>query len=343
MSNKEKKYERNNLKYEQWEIEYLEDTWGVFTINTISRELKRSKEALIAYAEKNGLGGFLYTDEYLTTGEAGVIAGVDYTTIIYWIKHNSLKAKFRKIHKKKVYLIDPQDFKDFLKANQSKWSTLKADLSMFNGNEEWLIKKISEDKNCKYKNTNNMWTVKEEENLIKLVNKGYSNLEIAEILGRTRDSISRRRAHLISLGRLDIDSKIQDDNTVRQFVFGNWGRLSIKEIADATNRTEEQIMAMQWRYNLPSLYNIEDENLFTFIELGEMLKLSRATMRRWTNEFGLKKQELNKGKKKRLVVDIRDVLPFLEANKDNMTSTTYNRCKDILEEYFSSNKLSATA
>ena len=74
-----------------------------------------------------------------------------------------------------------------------------------------------------------------------------------------------------------------------------------------------------------------------------MLKLSRATMRRWTNEFGLKKQELNKGKKKRLVVDIRDVLPFLEANKDNMTSTTYNRCKDILEEYFSSNKLSATA
>ena len=134
-----------------------------------------------------------------------------------------------------------------------------------------------------------------------------------------------------------------DDNTVRQFVFGNWGRLSIKEIADATNRTEEQIMAMQWRYNLPSLYNIEDENLFTFIELGEMLKLSRATMRRWTNEFGLKKQELNKGKKKRLVVDIRDVLPFLEANKDNMTSTTYNRCKDILEEYFSSNKLSATA
>lgn len=343
MSNKEKKYERNNLKYEQWEIEYLEDTWGVFTINTISKELKRSKEALIAYAEKNGLGGFLYTDEYLTTSEAGVIAGVDYTTIIYWIKHNSLKAKFRKIHKKKVYLIDPQDFKNFLKANQSKWSTLKADLSMFNGNEEWLIKKISEDKNCKYKNTNNMWTVKEEETLIKLVNEGYSNPEIAEILGRTRDSISRRRAHLISLGRLDIDSKIQDDNMVRQFVFDNWGKLSIRELAETTNRTEEQISALQWKYNLPSLYDIDDENLFTFIELGEMLKLSRATMRRWTNEFGLKKQELNKGNKKRFVIDVRDVLPFLEENKDNLTSSTYTKCKNTLTEYFSNSKLTITA
>ena len=332
-----KVYENENKEWTENDKNYIYDVWGDFTIKTISRELKRSEEAVIAFASKNGLGGFLYTGTYLTTGQAAEIIGVDYTSIIYWIKNGLIKAKFRKIHKKKVYLIDPKDFKEFLINNQNKWSTLKSDLSIFNGNEEWLLKKISEDKNYKYKNTNSPWTIKEEEELIKLVNEGYSNQAIADILGRTREAISRRRAYLISLGRLGIDSKIQDDNMVRQFVFDNWGRLSIKEMADATNRTEEQIMAMQWRYGLPSLYDIEDENLLTFIELGKLLGVTRDSVRRWATKFNLPKREINKGNKKRFVVDIRDVLPFLEENKNNMTSATYSRCKNILEEYFETN------
>lgn len=330
-------FEKENKEWTENDKNYLYDVWGDFTIKTISRELKRSEEAIIAFAAKNGLGGFLYTGTYLTTGQAAEIIGVDYTSIIYWIKNGLIKAKFRKIHKKKVYLIDPKDFKEFLINNQNKWSTLRSDLSIFNGNEEWLLNKIEADKSYKYKNTNSTWTVKEENELIRLVNEGYSNQVIADILGRTREAINRRRTALIAQGRLNIDSKIQDDNMVRQFVFDNWGRLSIKEMAEATNRTEEQISALQWKYNLPSLYNIEDENLFTFIELGKILGTTRDSIRRWVNKFGLKSQELNKGKKKRLVVDIRDVLPFLEANKDNMTSTTYNRCKNILEEYFENN------
>ena len=108
-------------------------------------------------------------------------------------------------------------------------------------------------------------------------------------------------------------------------------------MADATNRSEEQIMAMQWRYNLPSLYNIDDENLFTFIELSKILGVTRDSIRRWATKFGLRSQELNKGKKKRLVVDIRDVLPFLDENKCNIASSTYAKCKDILIEYFETN------
>lgn len=332
-----KVYENENKEWTENDKNYIYDVWGDFTIKTISRELKRSEEAVIAFASKNGLGGFLYAGTYLTTGQAAEIIDVDYTSIIYWIKTGLIKAKFRKIHKKKVYLIDPQDFREFLMNNQNKWSTLKADLSMFNGNEEWLLKKISEDKNYKYKNTNSPWTVKEEEELIKLANEGYSNQAIADILGRTRDSISRRRGELIAQGRLDIDSKIQEDNAVRQFVFDNWGRLSIKEMAEVTNRTEEQIMAMQWRHNLPSLYNIEDENLFTFIELAKLLGVTRDSVRRWATKFNLPKKEINKGNKKRFVVDIRDVLPFLEENKDNIASSTYAKCKDILTEYFENN------
>ena len=332
-----KVYENEKKEWTEDDKNYIYDVWGDFTIKTISRELKRSEEAVISFASKNGLGGFLYTGTYLTTGQAAEIIDVDYTSIIYWIKTGLIKAKFRKIHKKKVYLIDPRDFREFLMNNQNKWSTLKADLSMFNGNEEWLLKKISEDKNYKYKNTNSSWTLKQEKELIDLVNEGYSNQAIADILGRTREAISHRRGYLISLGRLDIDNKIQDDNAVRQFVFDNWGRLGVKEMAEATNRTEEQIMAIQYRYNLPSLYDIEDENLFTFIELGKILGTTRDSIRRWVNKLGLKSKELNKGNKKRFVVDIRDVLPFLEENKNNMTSATYNRCKNILEEYFESN------
>ena len=124
---------------------------------------------------------------------------------------------------------------------------------------------------------------------------------------------------------------------MRQFVIDNWGAFTIEELAKATNRTNEQIMSIQWKYGLKSLYAINDNNLFTLIELGELLALSRDTMRRWTTKFGLKKQELNKGNKKRFVVDVRDVLPFLEENKTNIAPKTYRKCKTILTEYFNKN------
>ena len=331
-----KKYENENKIWSEEDRNYLYDIWGEIGIAKISRELKRSPEAVISFASKNGLGGFAYTGAYLTTGQAADIIGVDYTTIIYWIKNKLIKAKLKKLHIKRIYLIDPKDFKGFLIDNQDTWSTLKSDLSIFNGNEDWLLKKIDNDKNNKYKNTNTSWTLKQEEELIKLVNDGYSSKDIADILGRTKESIRRRRGELISQGRLGIDSKIKEDNFVRQFVFDNWGKLSIKELADATNRNEEQIMAIQWKYKLPSLYDIKDEDLFTFIELGQILGITRDCIRRWVVNLGLEKQEINKGNKKRFVININYVLPFLEKNKDRIATKTYMKCKINLEEYFKS-------
>ena len=334
-----KMFENENKKWSEEDKNYLYDVWGEIGIHKIAKFLKRSKNSIISFAEKNGLGGFLYTGAYLTTGQAASIAGVDYTTIISWIKSDKLKAKFRKINIKRVYLIDIQDFKDFLKGNLDKWTTLRADLSVFNSDEEWLINKIDADKKYKYKKVNTSWTMKQEETLISLVNKGYSNTAIADILERTPASIERRKSNLSKQGRLSFVTKAEEDLETRQFVFDNWYKLSIKEIAEALNKTEKQISTIQWRYSLPSQFDIEDNSLFTLIELGKMLGTTRDTIRRWINNFDLPYKELNKGNKKRIVVDIDDVLPFVLRNENRLSKSTYERCKSILEKYLEDNTL----
>ena len=164
--------DRSNKAWSEEDKNYLYDVWGEIGIHKIAKHLNRTKKSVLSFAEKNGLGGFLYCGAYLTTGQAGDLIGVDCTTIIYCIKKGYLKATFRKIHKKRVYLIDPEVFKTFLKENQNKWRYEKLKNDIFNEDEEWLLAKRLKDREDIFFKTGEFWTVKEEQEMIKLLEDG---------------------------------------------------------------------------------------------------------------------------------------------------------------------------
>lgn len=182
-----------NKKWSEEERNYLADVWGVLSVNRIAKELGRSPEAVISQAEKRQLGGAIYTDQYLTTITVSNLIGVDQTTIINWIKKKLLKARTSTLRRRRIYLIDPSDVTAFLKNNPTRWNATKIDKSLVDESEEWFRKKYASDLNPTATKRGNLWTTKEENNLLRYVIKGYTNEEIAKLLDRTPLSVKRKR------------------------------------------------------------------------------------------------------------------------------------------------------
>lgn len=179
------------------EREYLMDVWGEISVKKIARHLRRSEAAVISFVERNHLGGaMINTGIYLTTGEAAELIGSYSKQVRNWIESKELKAKKHTLRKRKMYRIDPENFKEFLKDNTQKWDANKLKFGFLNENEKWLIDKRAKDAKTPTTTRSNFWTLKEEQTLMKLVDEGYSNLEIAKILNRTKISVTRKRTRL---------------------------------------------------------------------------------------------------------------------------------------------------
>lgn len=192
---------RNRKKWTQEEKDYVYDNWGDMSIRYIARTLGRSSTSIIRFAEREQLGGAVFNDLFLSTVEASEIIGVDPKTIITWIDTKQLKARKKAIKKRRVYQIDPTDFKDFLRDNQDKWKATNLQEGFFDDNQcEWLINKKERDNNPIAIKSKSLWTIKEQLKLQALVQQGLTNREIAKILNRTQVSVQRKRAKLRELG-----------------------------------------------------------------------------------------------------------------------------------------------
>lgn len=176
--------------------EYVIDVWGEIPIKRIAKNIGKSYDAVKRFAERNGLGGVFYNDHYLTTTLASQIIGVDPTTIQSWIKTKQLKARKQTMGIRKIYLIDPHDYRNFLRDNQDKWNATKLQDGFFDVEVDWLIKKKDADSNLVTLKKGTSWTTKEERRLLELVAEGKTTKEIAIILDRTPKSVQRKRERM---------------------------------------------------------------------------------------------------------------------------------------------------
>lgn len=188
---------RKNKHWTQAEKDYVCDVWGEIPLKRIAKNIGKTPNAIERFAERNKLGGAIYNDSYLTPPKASEIIGVDPTTILTWVKTNKLKARKTTLRRKKVYLIDPNDFRNFLRDNQDKWNATKLQQGFFDVEVDWLIKKLDRDSNPTISKSGSSWTVLEEKKLVELVQLGHKNREIAEILNRTTKSVASKRTRLM--------------------------------------------------------------------------------------------------------------------------------------------------
>ena len=188
---------RENKHWTQAEKDYVCDVWGEIPLNRIAKNIGKTPNAIERFAERNNLGGAIYNDNYLTTVKASEIIGVDPTTILAWVKSNKLKARKQTMRRRKVYLIDPNDFRNYLRDNQDKWNATKLQEGFFDVEVDWLIKKLDKDSNPTLAKRGSSWTVREERKLLELVQQGLKDREIAEVLNRTFKSIENKRKRLL--------------------------------------------------------------------------------------------------------------------------------------------------
>ena len=170
------------------------------------------------------------------------------------------------------------------------------------------------------------WTEEEEKLLEKLVliyKKNYK--EIAEILGRTEDSI------VVKMKKKKLS--IQSDKRIwskeeEELLIDLWGTISIEKLAKELNRTESSIRNKVFNLGLGSAINNNYEGL-KIQEICELFNISRTVVDGYWIPLGLKyKTRKISEKSSYRYVEIKDLLEFLELNQNIWDSR--NLEKDIL-------------
>lgn len=192
---------RHKKRWTQEEIEYLQDNWGLLTINTLAKKLQRTEEAIQQKAMVLKLGKSQYANGLMySPPQVAKLLKKDVKDIYKFIEQGLLKAKRKKLIDRKLYQIHFDDLMDFLKNNPDKWDSRKIPPYTFGIEPGWMQEKRKRD--AKIPNHNKRWSKEEEEHLILLVKAGHPMKVIANILGRSLIAIYRRTEVLREQGRL---------------------------------------------------------------------------------------------------------------------------------------------
>lgn len=186
-------YERDYTEWTEEEKNYVFDMWGLHSPNNIAKHLKRRPSAIRRFAEKHKLNS--KSTGYLIPSEIGRILNKEAETIRYWITNSGLKAIKKRYLRRNSYFIDPQDLKDFLVANPEKWKATQMKDNPLGINEEWLEEKRKQEQEVP--NDKKLWSITDEKLLLQYISEGKSSREISTLLGRTYNSVRRKRTNLL--------------------------------------------------------------------------------------------------------------------------------------------------
>lgn len=231
-------------RWSEQEVIYLQDNWGVLSIECIAKKLKRSKVAIYNRANKIGLG-----DSRLSGGRISLSQFVRATGITsYTIKEKWTKANFKFYRIKQgrfaSYKIDLDFFWKWAEENKKLVSFAKWDEGTLGIEPEWVKEKRKADKlNPAYINGNRKWTKEQDLLLIQMVKLGrYTYKDLANQFKRTEAAIKRRLYDLKVQYRpisREIHKRWTKEENIKMLELHNKGyaNVTIAKILDKTELT----------------------------------------------------------------------------------------------------------
>lgn len=178
------------------EVEYLIDTYGNKSIESIANYLGRSKIAVVEKAQRVGLGSFFSNStrcipintlsKFIGSGSGGYIK-------ISWVRNRNLPIHKLKRLNKTFEVIYLDEFWEWAYNNQSILDFSKFEKYALGPEPKWVDEKRNRDitHGLKFKKT--PWTKLEDDRLKLLLNKNkYSYSELSTLLNRTTGAIQRR-------------------------------------------------------------------------------------------------------------------------------------------------------
>lgn len=189
---------KTNKSWTDEEIEYLENSYGNYSIKTISKRLGRTEVAISIKAKRLGLNCFL-NSEKLTAADLARAFRIDRHVVMdNWIKNKGLKASYKIVKSsRKYWRIDIEDFWKWSYKNRKIINFSKLERHILGAEPEWVEIERKKDYMHIPKRQACKWTKEEDEKLAMLYpNMNYTLKQIGGMLGKSEAAVNRRRKRI---------------------------------------------------------------------------------------------------------------------------------------------------
>lgn len=189
--------EKGHRPWTPEEEEYLQESWGSVSIQTMCSTLNRSKAAIITRSQKLGLGSFILSGDYITLNQllvacTGTKAAYSYKTTS-WVKNRGLPVHTRLIREKRVKVVYLEEFWPWAEKNRSFLDFSKMEPLILGEEPEWVAEQRRKDYQAYAHQRKDPWTAYEDIQLARLLKEHkYGYAELSDKLHRSAGAIQRR-------------------------------------------------------------------------------------------------------------------------------------------------------
>lgn len=243
------------------EKQYLEENWGTTSINTIMKNLNRSRNAINVMVQRMGLGAFLENGDYITWNQLQTAIGNGKHGNGYknksWIENRSFPIHTRRVGDNSFKVVYIVEFWEWAEKNKDLMDFSKFEENTLGKEPDWAKEKRKHDfeKNRKYIKT--PWTPAEDARLAHLLGQHkYNYDELSRMIRRTSGAIQRR---ICDLGIKDRPVKAdnhtkwteQDYEKLCELIKSGYGyELMAEEIGRSSKAIRGRVYAMYLTENL---------------------------------------------------------------------------------------------
>lgn len=220
------------------QIQYLHDKWGVRSIKAIAKHLNKSVSAIKQKARREGLSDPMLHFDGITLSELMKALNKSYSkTVESWIGLYELPVRSKVFASTKaVKVIRYEDFWKWAEDHKELLNFAKVEENILGPEPDWVKVKRSADKMRSQRTwLSTPWSKQEDERLLQLVKQpSITYPELARLLNRTESSIKRRLYDLNSKFlpvRLNNHVKYTNDEVklLRQMATAGYGYETIAE------------------------------------------------------------------------------------------------------------------
>lgn len=241
------------------EKQYLADSWGTVSLQTIVKNLGRSEGAVINMKHRLGLGAFLNSGDYVSYHQLlQALFGRSCERGCYrvWKRTPDFPVHRKKVNHCTFKIVYLEEFWRWAEENRHLLDFSKMEENILGEEPDWVKQKRKLDCRHARNYTTAPWTDAEDRKLDKLVREGkYTVDQLAEIFHRREGAVKRRMYDLcIDVRPPKNKNRIWTDDETQQLLFMRQEGYSFEQIGKQLDRSASSCRGKVERLGEPEYF-----------------------------------------------------------------------------------------